>query len=163
MFHDWMLISCSNFVAGTVSVIQLITSVYNALAYTSLRPRVKVLKGLIPMLLCLSMFWWIFNFTDWAWSHAGYVTIMMIPVISLINSRQIVCNVTDMNMDCFPKSTLWYLLFPINRLLPKYVHVSTYASTLDGSPLVFKEEWVALFIFIVTLVWYLHFACGTVI
>lgn len=85
------------------------------------------------------MFWWIFNFTDWAWSHAGYVTIMMIPVFSLINSRQIVCNVTDMNMDWFPKSTLWYLLFPINRLLPKYVHVATSAVALDGSHLVLNE------------------------
>ena len=163
MFHDWMLISLSNLIAVTVSVIQLTTSVYNALVHTPHRPRFKVLKGLIPMVLAVSMFWWIFHFTDWAWSHAGYVTIMMIPVFSLINSRQIVCNVADMDMDCFPKSTLWYLLFPINRLLPQYVQVPTNAIGLNGTPLIFQEGHVALFVFAVTLFWYLHFACGTVI
>jgi hypothetical protein len=68
-----------------------------------------------------------------------------------------------MDMDWFPKSTLWYLLFPINRLLPHYVQVAKHAISLDGTALVFNEGHVALFVFSVTLFWYLHFACGTVI
>jgi len=114
------------------------------------------------MVLAISMFWWVFQYTDWAWAHAGYVTLMTIPVISLINSRQIVCNVAGMEMDCFPKCTLWYLLFPINRLLPKYVQVPTKAVGLNGDSLMFEEGHVALFVFAVTLFWYLHFACGTI-
>jgi len=69
------------------------------------------------MLLVLCMYVCLFGCTDWAWSHSGYVTLMTIPVISLVNSRQIVCNVTEMEMDTFPKITLWYVLFPINKYL----------------------------------------------
>jgi hypothetical protein len=129
-----------------MSTIQLITAFYNSLTLTKLTPRYRVLKGLIPMVLVLLMVYCVFGFTSWAWSFPGYAHLMMVPVVSIINSRQIVCNVTDMKMDNFPKVTLWYLLFPVNTLLN----------------LRFDESHIAMVIFFVTIVWYLHFAVGTV-
>jgi hypothetical protein len=63
----------------------------------------------------------LFGCSDWAWANPGYVIIMTFPIISLINSRQIVCNVTKMKMKILPKVTLWYLLFPLNRVLPAII------------------------------------------
>jgi hypothetical protein len=63
----------------------------------------------------------LFGWSDWAWANPGYVIIMTFPIISLINSRQIVCNVTKMKMEILPKVTLWYLLFPLNRVLPAII------------------------------------------
>lgn len=68
-----------------------------------------------------------------------------------------------MDMNCFPKLTLWFLLFPVNRLLPKYVSgLTTYAKGFDNTPLMFSEEYVALVVFCIISFWYLHFAIGTV-
>jgi hypothetical protein len=86
---------------------------------------------------------------------------MSIPVIGLINSRQIVCSVTKMNMNKIPKTTLWYLLFPLNRAMAGYL-TSDLASTTSSAPIIVKEDQLALFIFIVTLARYSHFAIGTV-
>lgn len=66
-------------------------------------------------------------------------------------------------MNWFPKSPLWYFLFPLNRLLPKYIsEFPTYSVALDNSRLILDESYLALFIFLVTLLWYLHFAIGTI-
>jgi len=100
---------------------QIATAIYNSITITQMKPKVMVLRGLFPQLLYTIMIILIFSFTDWAWTHCGYVTLMMCPIISLINSRQIVCNVTNQKMNWFPKSPLWYFLFPLNRLLPLYI------------------------------------------
>ena len=110
------------------------------------------------------MFILIFGWSNWAWNNSGYVIVMMTPVISLINSRQIVCNVTKMSMDPIPMSTLWYLMFPLNRILPKIYpeFIPTKILAADGVRIIMHEEWVALFIFVITFAWYMHFALGTV-
>jgi hypothetical protein len=136
---------------------------YNGIVQTPLKPRILVLKGLLPLFMYSMMFVLIFGFTDWAWTHAVYVTIMVCPVVSLINSRHIVCNVANQKMDCLPKTTLWYLLFPLNRLLPSLItSIPTHAVSLDNTKLVFEEKYVALIVFILTALWYLHFAIGTI-
>lgn len=82
-------------VASIASFISTITAVYNSLVYTKLKPRISVLKGLIPLFLFCKIFVLLFTFTEWAWNNAGYVTLMVFPIVSLLNSRQIVCNVAN--------------------------------------------------------------------
>jgi len=106
-------------------------AVYNSLTQTSQRPRAKVLYGLIPFGLFMGMFYIMYTQTQWAWTYPGYVCMMVTPVISLINQRQIVCNFTGMEMNNFPKCTLWYLLFVANKYLPALGSPS-YAKTLSG-------------------------------
>jgi hypothetical protein len=106
-----------------------------------------VLKGLLPLVFYCNVFVCLFVFTDWAWSHCGYVIILVCPISSLINSRQIVCNFSRQEMVNVPKVTLWYLLFPLNRVA--------------GEPVV-NEALLALLIFGITCGWYLHFAIGTI-
>ena len=101
----------------TVSTITFSQGVINALRVTEVRPRVLVLKGLLPLVFYCNMFVCLFVFTDWAWTHCGYVIILVCPISSLINSRQIVCNFSRQDMPIVPKSTFWYLLLPLNRVL----------------------------------------------
>lgn len=102
------------------STLHFFTSIKNTLAHTKVTPKFKALDGLMPMVMWVLIHWFMFKWSDWAWLNPGYVIIMTFPVISLINSRQIVCNVTKMKMDVIPKVTLWYLAFPINRIVPSY-------------------------------------------
>lgn len=130
-----------------VSTITFTQGVINALRVTEVRPRIMVLKGLLPLVFYCNALVCLFVFTDWAWSHCGYVIILVCPISSLINSRQIVCNFSRQDMNNVPKVTLWYLLFPLNRVA--------------GEPLV-DEALLALIIFGITCGWYLHFAIGTI-
>ena len=63
-----------------------------------------------------------------------------------MNSRQIVCNVTDQAMWTVPYSPLWYLVFPVNKIME----------------LGFDEGYLALAVFLITLGWYMHFVLGTI-
>ena len=102
-----------------------------------------------------------FGLTEWAWKYPGYVCMMITPVISLINQRQIVCNFTGMEMDNFPKCTLWYLLFVANKYLPA-LGAPSYATTSEGQKLFVSEAATAWVIFAITTFWYFVFAFGTV-
>ena len=137
-------------------------SIYNSLAHTHVTPRVKVLKGMFPMVMYFGAWGLAYAFSDWAWDNAGFMTLLSAPTISLINSRQIVCNVTHMPMSCVPKVTLWYLPFPLNRLLPTLLDLPSSEFARDGTPLLMCEAKVAWIILVITTVWYLHFAVGTV-
>ncbi len=130
-----------------VSTITFSQGIVNVLRVTDVRPRVLVLKGLLPLVFYCNMFICLFVFTDWAWTHFGFVIMLVCPISSLINSRQIVCNFTRQNMPIVPKSTLWYLMFPLNKI--------------TGTPLV-DEALLAYLIFAITGAWYLHFAIGTI-
>jgi hypothetical protein len=109
-------------VAMTIATVNnVLVGIYNSYTQTEKRPRISVLTGLMPGVMYGLSFWLTFEYSDWAWTHAGYVIMMQTPVISLINCRQIVSNVAKQNLCPIPFSTLWYLLFPLNRLLPKYL------------------------------------------
>lgn len=48
-------------------------------------------------------------------------------------------------------------------MLPEwYPDMSTYATADNGASLVFAEGQVALFVTLITSLWYLHFAVGTI-
>jgi hypothetical protein len=134
---------------------------YNSFTMTQRRPRIRVLFGLIPIVLYTGMFVIMFTQTEWAWIYPGYICMMVTPVISLINQRQIVCNFTGMQVNIFPMTTLWYLLFPINRYLPDF-GAPSFAMMSTGERLFVAESSVAWFIFAITTVWYFVFAVGTV-
>ena len=74
-------------VAQFISMTSVITAIYNALSATKYQPRILVLKGLLPFMMYWSTFVMMFVFTEWAWTHPGYVIIMTCPLVSLINSR----------------------------------------------------------------------------
>lgn len=161
--HEVNTVSLNVVVVIVLSSVTILTSIYNAISTTEIRPRILVLKGLMPLVMYTNMFYLIFRYTDWAWTHAGYVVMMSCPIVSLINSRQIVCNVANQKMSCLPLSTLWYFLFPLNRMLPQwYPEITTYATADNGQALVFAEGHVALFVTLITSLWYLHFAVGTI-
>lgn len=82
-------------IATTISLFSVLTAIINALAATKYQPRIIVLKGLMPFVMYIMAIVVLFTSTEWAWTHPGYVTIMTCPLVSLINSRQIVCNVAD--------------------------------------------------------------------
>lgn len=162
--HDVNTNTLNVLVVSVMSTLTIMVSIYNSMSCTHLRPRITVLKGLLPMVMYTNMFYLMFAYTDWAWSHAGYVVILTCPIVSLLNSRQIVSNVANQKLSCLPLSTLWYFLFPLNRMVAQwYPEMTTYAVAENGARLMFAEGYVALAVFLITLGWYLHFACGTII
>jgi hypothetical protein len=68
------------------------------------------------------------------------------PATVLMTSRQITCNFTRDVMHWFPKTPLWFLLFPVNLAF--------------GVPV--YEGYIAGFIFAVTTLTYLEFAVSTI-
>ena len=74
-------------IALTFSMFSVITAIFNALVATKYSPRIVVLKGLTPLAMTMMTFVALFGFTEWAWTHPGYVIIMTCPLVSLINSR----------------------------------------------------------------------------
>jgi hypothetical protein len=119
----------------------------------------KTFEGLVPLVFCLGMYVAAFGFTDWAWTHCGYVTIMAMPVFALVCFRRIVCNLTGQDMDNYPKSCLYWLIFPMNRLLPQiFPDIPCFSVSEDGkTPLMWNEALVACFIFVVNMVWMMYF------
>ena len=59
-----------------------------------MQPPIKVVLGLTPAAMWVGTYCLLFTVTDWAWTHPGYVVMLTAPTISLINCRQIICNVT---------------------------------------------------------------------
>lgn len=150
-------------VASINSVMTLCLAVYNALKHTKQQPRHRVIKGLFPLVLVSMMYWLIFGFTEWAWEHCGYVTLMAVPVVGLINSRQIVCNFTNQQVDILPKTPFWFILFAVNVLVPTYVPGCPYsAEQSSGNRLLVDEGYLALAVFTIVTVWYFHWAIGTI-
>ena len=62
-----------------------------------------------------------FLHTDWAWANPGYAILLMFPVYTLVNSRQIVCNISQMRMAVVPLSCYWFSLFSVNKYAVKFV------------------------------------------
>ena len=125
----------------------------------------KAFWTVIPIIFYLVAFWIMYTMTDWAWTNPGYALILVFPAFCLINSQQIVCNFTKMDMAIIPGSFFWFLLFPLNRfsitLLPTLTKYSQ-AQMSDGTPLLIPEKSVAMIIFLVTLFWYLLWCVRTI-
>lgn len=87
VLHEVNTVSLNVVVVIVLSSATILTSIYNAVSTTEVRPRIFVLKGLMPLVMYTNMFYLIFRYTDWAWTHSGYVVMMSLPIVSLINSR----------------------------------------------------------------------------
>ena len=96
----------------TISMLQ---SIYNSISKTKTKPAFDCIFGLKPIYIFMFTFWVVFTQTEWAFNNPSLVCILFMPVFSLMCSRQIVCNVTEMDKHEVPKSYLWFLLFPLNR------------------------------------------------
>jgi len=116
--------------AAFASFVNCLQGIYFSYTKTEQRPRIKVVIGLLPIALWLMIFGCIWGFTDWGWTHTGYACMLLFPVFSLMSSRQIVCNFTKMKLDPFPKSTLYFLLFPLNKYIVNYFRKSNLPSTI---------------------------------
>ena len=80
--------------------------------------RVSGLKAfwtLIPIVFYVGAFWIMYTMTEWAWINPGYALILVFPAFCIINSQQIVCNFTKMDMELIPGLFFWFGLFPLNR------------------------------------------------
>ena len=139
----------------------MVASVFSAIQAKG----ISVIPSLFTFLLHISATAMIFLFSDWAWDNPGYALFLMFPTYSLINSRQIVCNFTEMKMEIVPQSIFWFTLFQHNRYSLNYLPaLAQYSSgqLKDGTKLLVKEEYVVLFIFMVTLSWYMFWVYSTV-
>ena len=90
-------------------------SINNSIKETKLKPAFYCVFGLTPIYAFAFNYWLLFTQTEWAYQNPSLVCILLIPCYSLMCSRQIVCNVTQMDCDSVPKTFLWFLLFPLNR------------------------------------------------
>jgi len=106
-----------------------------------------------------------FAVTEWAWDNPGHALLLMFPAFSLVNSKQIVCNVTKMEMAKIPGSFFWFLLLPLNRyaleLMPQLEKHSR-GFRRDGKLILLPESYVALIIFVINLAWYLMWCSKTI-
>ena len=97
----------------------------------------------VPILFYIAAFLLTFAVTEWAWANPGHQLLLMFPAYSLVNSKQIVCNVTKMEMPKIPGSFFWFLLFPLNRFaiefMPDLQQYST-AQRNDGKLLLLPES-----------------------
>lgn len=85
--QDYNILALQVFAMTLSSMATFTQGVINAIKHTETRPKICVVSGLLPLVLYLNMFFMIFAFSNWAWNNCGYVTILMCPVFSLINSR----------------------------------------------------------------------------
>ena len=92
-----------------------------------MKPRLACLLGVIPFLICMACYALVFLQTEWASQNLILVGTVFVPAYSLISSRQIVCNFTEMDIDPLPKSFIWFTLFYFNRHAYEFIRKSIYA------------------------------------
>ena len=88
---------------------------WSALSKTHVKPAEAALLGLAPLFMFYSATFVLFTQSEWAFASPSWACVLLFPGYSLMCSRQIVCNFTEMECDPLPKSFLWFLLFPLNR------------------------------------------------
>lgn len=67
-----------------------------------------------------------------------------------------------MQADWFPKSFLWFLVFPMNRYLPILLEFKSGVQDSQGRVLITEEWKVALLLFVIQLGEFMLFAWGTI-
>lgn len=66
-FGDLMVVDVLVGIALLFSMFSVLTAIFNSLVSTKYRPRIIVMKGLLPISMSLATFAVMFSFTDWAW------------------------------------------------------------------------------------------------
>ena len=98
-----------------ISCLQLVSNVLNVFLKLGLAGFVEQgLPGLAPITQWLLAVWITFNNTEWAWRHPSLAMMLLCPGFCLINSKMIICNVTNMQSEWHSWTFLWFLLFPLN-------------------------------------------------
>ena len=104
------------------------------------------LPGIVPITQWVLAVWFTFSSTEWAWAHPSLALQLLLPGFCLINSKMIVCNVTNMQSEWHSWTFMWFLLFPLNKYLGGVA-----------------PEWtVALLVYFVNMGTYLTFAVCTI-
>jgi hypothetical protein len=146
---------------------------------TSDRNVVGALAGSVPAIVFAAANFVLFYCSPWAREHPGIACLLFAPAYGLMCSKQIVCNFTHMPAQVFPKSFLWFGLFPLNRLLSLlaqrgYLMEHGYSThitgdvtlemawTLPQESLILPESTVAMVVFAINLFWYLTFVTCTI-
>ena len=112
-FYDVMFI-----VMGTVALLNFFDSLFDVIQKTHMKPSLGCMFGLTPIFVFGLSVTLLFTQTEWASANPSLACLLLFPSYSLICSRQIICNVTKMEMETLPRIFLWFLLFPLNRLAP---------------------------------------------
>ena len=102
--------------AVIVAIVQVISAYWMVIQTTKGKNIIATLFESFPMIIFLIAILVLFGTTEWAQENPGLGLLFLTPGYSIVASRQIVCNFTKMKMDPFPKSFLWFFLFPLNRL-----------------------------------------------
>ena len=100
---------------GLTVPINFVAMTRDALAKTTMKPAYNCLFSQVPIFAFYAATYCLFTQTEWAFKHPALATLVLVPGYSLICSRQIICNVTFMDIATVPKVFLWFLLFPLNR------------------------------------------------
>lgn len=103
------------FALSSANIMNFFMCVQSALSKTHVKPAEVALLGLAPLLVFYAATYLLFAETVWAFANPSLACLLLFPGYSLMCSRQIVCNFTEMECDPLPKSFLWFLLFPLNR------------------------------------------------
>ena len=64
----------------------------------------------------------LFANTKFAWMYPGLAAVLIVPGFCLVTSKQIVCNVTEMEADLNNVNLMAFFLLLINRKEGKYRH-----------------------------------------
>jgi hypothetical protein len=109
-------------VAGVISIniYNFIDSTREALSKTHEQPKFACLVGQVPIFCFFAAVWIMFKETEWAFANPALACLVLVPGFSLVSSRQIICNVTQMDSDPVPKTFLWFILFHFNRHAPHH-------------------------------------------
>ena len=74
-----------------ISFISVLTAIYNVWTQTK-QNKVFTMCGILPGVMVWIDLFLVFKYSEWAWTHCGWVCLMITPTMGLINCRQIVCN-----------------------------------------------------------------------
>ena len=116
--HDMKFFSVVVAFVALSGLATMLTSVHNVWTKTEMRPRVKAFGGTIPWFMLMVDAWVIFTYSEWAWQHGGFAVFILAPYLTMINCRQIVCNMARQEDSWFQPQAFLYFAFPLNRLLP---------------------------------------------
>jgi len=100
---------------GLTIPVNFFSMTHDALAKTHMQPAYNCLFSQVPLFVFFAATYCLFSQTEWAFQNPALACLVVIPAYSLMCSRQIVCNVTEMECESVPKSFFWFLLFPLNR------------------------------------------------
>ena len=141
------LIWALGILVGSTSACQALSNLGNVLIKYGPSDFVRLgCPGLVPIFQWLLAVSFTFQSTEWAWNYPQFALQLLLPGFCLINSKMIICNVTNMQSEMHSWTFMWFMLFPLNKYLGSVV-----------------PEWqVALVIYIVNMGTYVAFVICTI-